>query len=189
MKKLDLSREPDLLEAVRAGEARAFSLVHGAYHRRLIGYAYNMVASLENAEDIVAEAFYQLFVARAGMKNLGHVRRFLFMVTKNKAVDWVRARRVRARMIGSGLVDLSGEAAETDESLVAGPGAMHRIYDAVEGLPRKCREVFKLYFYEEMSTAEIAALLKLNPQTVLNHKSCAVKSLRSRLVLWELISS
>ena len=191
MKKLDLSKSADLLIALKAGEARAFNALHREYCQLLIGYSFGVVASREVAEDIVAEAFCKLFVARSGMNSVGHARRFLYMVTRNMSVDHVRS-RARERLVDCSIVDLIELSSEDDghkyEYWISVPDLIHKIYDEVENLPEKCRLVFKLYFYEEMTTAEIAVLLHIHPQTVLNHKSSAVKNLRRRLGFRDFLS-
>lgn len=183
MKKPKQALPPELLKGLQAGEANAFNAVHHEYCLALIGFSYCIVECREAAEDIVAEAFCRLFLARPGLNSLGHARRFLYMVTRNMSVDHVRA-RARERLIDCKIDDLLDIRSQDDEARdlwKSHPEILTRIRHEVENLPEKCRRVFKLYFYEERSTAEIADLLQINSQTVLNHKSFAVKNLRKRL--------
>ena len=57
---------------------------------------------------------------------------------------------------------------------------------AIDDLPPQQGTVLRLYFFEKMKTHEIAELMELSGQTVLNHKSKAIASLRKTLAfLWE----
>lgn len=56
-----------------------------------------------------------------------------------------------------------------------------RINDAVEALPPKCREVFRLSYMEHKSTKEIASGLGISTSTVSNHIHNALVLLRESL--------
>ena len=58
---------------------------------------------------------------------------------------------------------------------------LQKVYEAVESLPPKCREVFKMLYVEGLSYKDVSARLDLSVQTVRNHKSYAVNLLRHRL--------
>jgi RNA polymerase sigma factor (sigma-70 family) len=56
------------------------------------------------------------------------------------------------------------------------------LYAQVNELPDRCREVFRLYFFEQRTTREIADLLNITEQTVRNQKTKAVHLLRALLL-------
>jgi len=59
------------------------------------------------------------------------------------------------------------------------------IYNAINELPDKCKEVFKLSYLHEMKNKEIADVLGISLRTVEAHMYKALKYLRSRLEpLW-----
>ena len=59
------------------------------------------------------------------------------------------------------------------------------IYNAINELPDKCKEVFKLSYLHEMKNKEIADVLGISLRTVEAHMYKALKYLRSRLdPLW-----
>jgi RNA polymerase sigma-70 factor (ECF subfamily) len=55
---------------------------------------------------------------------------------------------------------------------------LHDMYKEIEKLPKQRRKILRLYFFEQKSTTEIAEQMDLSPQTVLNHKTKAINSLR-----------
>ncbi|MDR3714173.1 MAG: sigma-70 family RNA polymerase sigma factor [Puia sp.] len=189
MRKPDPDKTAGLLSGLQAGEEKAFRVLHREYCPLLIGYSFGVVASREAAEDVVSDAFCKLFLARKDMSTMGHARRFLYLVTRNMSVDQVRARS-RERLVDCNVVDLVN-ISNGDETVNSyddyGPDLMERVYREVERLPEKSRAVFKGYFYEGLTTAEIAIRLDINTQTVLNHKSGAVKTLRKRLGLGDFL--
>jgi len=58
---------------------------------------------------------------------------------------------------------------------------LQRIYEEIEKLPKKCRQVFKLAYLDGLSNEEIAELLHINYQSVKNQKVRALKILRLAL--------
>ena len=52
---------------------------------------------------------------------------------------------------------------------------------AIESLPPKCREVFKLSYLEDLSNREISERLGISQSTVENHMYSALKQLRQKL--------
>lgn len=188
MRKLDLDNPSDLLEGIRGGDARAFHLVHREYYRQLIYYAFKIVSSMPAAEDLVADSFCKLFLSRARMKNMDHVREFLYRVTKNAGIDQIRA-RAREKVVSTDLLGVADqEPTEAEDLGMIEAEVLNKLYLEIENLPEKSRQVFKLYFFENKSTSEISEAMQINPQTVLNHKSSAVKNLRSKLLLQKIVS-
>ena len=56
---------------------------------------------------------------------------------------------------------------------------VQQIYDEVMKLPEKQREVFRLTFFEELDTDEIARRLDMNPNAIFANRSRAVEALRN----------
>lgn len=56
-----------------------------------------------------------------------------------------------------------------------------QVKDKIECLPPKCKQIFKMAFFERLKNAEIAEKLGLTLQTVKNQKVRAIKLLRIAL--------
>ena len=130
-----------------------------------------------DAEDIVGNAFYKLFHARTALRSYEHVKRWLYVIVRNEAIDYLRA-KTRQRESKHDLAYLESGIEEHAETERVRTVLLQDIHKEIEKLPRQRKTILRLYFFEQKNTTEIAEMMQLSPQTVLNHKTKALDSLR-----------
>ena len=116
-----------------------------AYAPAIFRLAYARTGSRADAEDIMQEVFVRLLRAGPDFADRAHARAWLLRVAANCANDWFRAPWRRR------------EGPLTD----ALPAPEHEdggVVEAVLALPAKYRTAVHLYYYEELSVAEIAKI-------------------------------
>lgn len=116
-----------------------------AYAPAIYRLAYARTGSRADAEDIMQEVFVRLLRARPDFADRAHARAWLLRVAANCANDWFRAPWRRR------------EGPLTD-SLPAPEHEDGGVVEAVLALPAKYRTAVHLYYYEELSVAEIAKI-------------------------------
>ena len=161
----------------RDGNQDAFRLVHDQMCRPLMYFVENIIHSQIDAEDIVANAFYKLFHARASMRTFEHVKRWLYVIVRNESIDYLRA-KTRSRESEHDLAYLESGVEEYAETERVKTILLQDIHKEIDKLPKQRKTILRLYFFEQKNTTEIAEILQLSPQTVLNHKTKALDSLR-----------
>lgn len=109
--------------------------------------AYSYLKNRADAEDVMQETFIRLLRARPDFAEPEHARAWLLRVAANCANDWFRAPWRRRE----GPLEDSLPAPEEPE-----PGG---VVEAVLALPAKYRTAVHLYYYEELSVAEIAKIM------------------------------
>jgi RNA polymerase sigma factor (sigma-70 family) len=83
--------DTDLVAAVRAGDERAFALIVERYQERLLGFARRLLhGSGNDAEDVVQDAFIRAYNALRATDNEMHLRPWLYMIVRNRAMDDLR---------------------------------------------------------------------------------------------------
>ena len=107
--------------------------------------AYARTGSRADAEDVMQETFLRLLRARPDFAEPEHAKAWLLRVAANCANDWFRAPWRRR------------EGPLTD-SLPAPEHEDGGVVEAVLALPAKYRTAVHLYYYEELSVAEIAKI-------------------------------
>ena len=116
-----------------------------AYAPAIYRLAYARTGSRADAEDIMQEVFVRLLRAKPEFTDREHARAWLLRVAANCANDWFRAPWRRR------------EGPLTD-SLPAPEHEDGGVVEAVLALPAKYRTAVHLYYYEELSVAEIAKI-------------------------------
>lgn len=161
----------------REGNKDAFRLIYDQMVRPLTYFVENIIHSQHDAEDIVANAFYKLYHSRTGLRSYEHVKRWLYVIVRNEAIDYLRA-RTRARENQHDIAYLESGVVEQAETERIKANLLQDIHKEIEKLPKQRKTILRLYFFEQKSTTEIAEQMALSPQTVLNHKTKAIDSLR-----------
>ncbi len=151
------------------------------HHQSLYYLATRIVQDSAQAEEIVADCFIKLWERRDQFADATKVKAFLFITCRNSCLNYLRdlkrksaAQQEYLRQLEASSEDILYEVIDTEIiSLLA---------SEIEELPDKCREVFKLLFIEGKKTDEVARELRINIQTVRNHKSRAIELLKTGLL-------
>lgn len=133
------------------------------------------------AEDIVQDAFCDLWHRRTEWSPSGNIKAYLFRAVRNKSLNVLKHRRVEREYEGQskrrgrrGPIRTPVEALQHQELKQA-------VRHAVEELPERRRLVYQLARHQGMSYKEIAAVLEIAPKTVENQMGRALKTLRRRM--------
>lgn len=141
------------------------------YQDMVYRVALHALGSPADGEDAAQEVFLRLYTHPKPFDNEEHRRRWLIRVTvnvcKNTQKSWWRRRRVS--------LDDVGELPVFDHPE---DGAL---YEAVMSLPEKYRVILELYYYEELTTAQIARTLGLRQSAVTTRLSRGRSMLKEKL--------
>jgi RNA polymerase sigma-70 factor (family 1) len=171
------SLHDDLITSFNEGDAASFKHLFDLYYPQLFAFARNFVG-YEDAQDIVANTFMKLWQQKENINSISNIKAFLHTTIKNSCLNYLRHEKLKVDKQKE-IVYLSERDLEIDFSVSEIEANIYqRIFEEVENLPEKCKEVFKLAFFKRLKNAEIAEILKINEQTVKNQKVKALKSLR-----------
>ena len=171
------------LNAFQEGNAKAFQEVFNRYNKRLCYFAEQKVQDRKDAEDIVADTFGKLWQGHAGFNSEESIRAFLYITTRNACISFLRQKH-RREASGQELLYLFGDKDDGDalHDMIEAE-LLEIIYQAIEELPRKCKAIFKLIYFEGLSTKEVAEKLRISERNVLNQKARAIQLLKRNLLM------
>jgi RNA polymerase sigma-70 factor (ECF subfamily) len=102
------SKESEHLASARAGNSEAFSALVEPYRKPLLVHCYRMSGSLDDAEDLVQEAFLRAWEKINTYKGQGPFRNWLYVIATRLWLDEFRKRKKRI------LLPLDGDPANPD---------------------------------------------------------------------------
>lgn len=172
--------EKELLEDFLNGEERACAYVYNRYFSRICLYALSFVEESKEAEDIAEEGFIRLWESKRSFESLSHLKAALYQATRHVGLNKQTARQRRLNRVGNYVSEQEQDQKSHLHELVYAE-TMAELYDAIQQLPPKAREIIQLSYLEGNSNQEVADLLQINIQTVKNQKLRALGLLRQHL--------
>ncbi len=157
-------KEVELTERDTRVAATPFADVYEAHAPAVYRYCLSQLGDPAAAEDAAAEAFSNAYVAWPGLTedDPARVRRWIFRIAHNTAIDQHRRRQRRVRLLGR--LGRNGHGAVDVETVAALRAELRAALDAVAGLGRRDRELAGLRVAAGLSYAEIASLLGTTEQ-------------------------
>lgn len=165
-----------VLRCQRRDSSAAEELV-GLFEKPLLYFLRRLVRSEDDAWDLLQETWISVFRALPSLRDARALPAFLYRTARNHAVAHLRHRQADFRLYAA--VDVSESYTEPEPTFTAeDAAAVHAALDKIS-LPH--REVLTLFFLEDLSTAEIAAVLGIPPGTVKSRLHHAKKNLKAIL--------
>lgn len=139
-----------------------FILLHG----RLKQFAYSILKSNEEAEELVSDVFIRIWEKKDRLTTIDTPLLYFYTSTKNLALTRItRLKRQQALPVEQWLVQMNSIYFDP-ERLMMTEEMMRQIKDAVQNLPPKCRMIFKLIKEDGLKYREVAELLHLSVKTI-----------------------
>jgi RNA polymerase sigma factor (sigma-70 family) len=160
---------------------------------RLLNFIRNRVSTVEEAEDILQDVFYQFVVGYETIESLDRVTSWLFSVARNKIIDRYRRDAVRPKRADFGLragqedevpltlQEILPDLGNTPEDSFFREAMWEAIMEALDDLPAEQRDIFILNELEDRSFREISEATNISINTLLSRKRYAILALRKRL--------
>ena len=187
MKKKFLEKD-NWLAAFNQGNSSAFRTIFESYNKILFTCAMQLVKDKEQAEDIVSEAFTKLWQRHNVFQTEEHLKAFLFVTTRNASLNYLRhIQRKTASQSELSYLQKDKDDQDIITDMIEGE-LLRKIYPLIETLPSKCKTIFKLIYFEDASTDEVAEKLHITTRNVLNQKRRAIQLLKKRLLVAVFVS-
>lgn len=158
-------------------ELSAFDGLYHQYHHAVYSNICKLIGQKEAAEDILQEVFLALWERRHKL-DTARVAGWLFVTSYNKSLKYLKKKsREKAVHLSDDMLytDIAGEDV-TSEDLYSLRISM--IEDAVNHLPERKKQVFRLCRYEGRSCDEVARMLDLSPGSVKDYLKQANRQIR-----------
>ncbi len=167
----------------RGGDEEAFRVLVDRHSRRIYHLAYRMTGRVEDAEDVVQEALVRAYRQLNRFEARSHFGTWLYRITFNCAVDYLRARPRREVTDGQDDLDRrpSPQTSFGADDLVFAGEIAARIEQALNTLSPQERAAFVMRHYQGCSIGEICRTLNVRTNAAKHSIFRAVRKLRTAL--------
>lgn len=171
--------DQELIDEWKRNKDKGIELIFKTYYTFVCHVLYRIIPNENTVEDIAQDVFFEFWKKRANIQINTSLKAYLRRAARNRALNHIRDQRM-AFAEESEMPNLI----TTDPSinqLLAAEELKKQIDQAIDSLPERCRLVFVLSRFEDMSYREIAENLNISVKTVEHQIAKALKSLRQAL--------
>ena len=148
------------------------------HYASLCRAVYPIVRDQATAEDIVQDVFLKVWRNRTTLDTDQPVKAYLFRAAINTALNFLEKNK-RHTLWDDSLTDRFG--VNDTEETINYQEVKQKIAQALDQLPPKCKVVFSLSRFEDMSYTEIARHLDISVKAVEKHMGKALKIMRQHV--------
>ena len=160
--------DADLVAALNRGDADAFDALYFRYRDWVVRLAHRFTGNVDDALDVMQEAFAYLFGKFPGFVLTARMTTFLYPVVRNLSIA---ARRKRGRLVSDDLLynPIAPPRRQDDPDDLAA---------VLRSLPDIQREVLLMRFVDDLKLSEIAEALSIPEGTVKSRLHNALSALK-----------
>jgi RNA polymerase sigma-70 factor (family 1) len=173
--------EKDIIQFLHHDNQDGLKSLYKLYYRPLHYFVKQYVKDHQTSEDIVAETFIKIWENRLKFSSLDSIRSYMYISSKNASINHLRKISTKSENID--INDLENQLFEDSDFLnkLIRTELLKSIFDEVEKLPTKQREILKLTYIEDKSIEEICTLLNMSESAVYTNRSRALANLKKSL--------
>jgi len=188
VKEFILYSDQELMQEIKADNMIAFDILYKKYSRRLLKFSFSILKSREESENILQDVFLNLWENRHKVENDSSVKYYIFTIAYNSSISLIREKARETKFID--FLKLRQNLAQEPVNVELEFNELkNRIDQIIDHLPQRQKEVYRLHRDEGLKYHEIAEKLKISVNTIENHMSRALKTIRKELGGYSLIAS
>jgi RNA polymerase sigma-70 factor (ECF subfamily) len=175
--------DEDLMQLVRSGHAPAFEVIYERHSQAAFSLAYRMAGSRGVAEDVVQDAFLNIWRSGARYERTrGSVRTWVLGIVHHRAIDALRRSFVheRRRASDEGIEERLETGERTDVEAARHEEA-HTVRAALGHLPSEQSQVIELAYFGGFTHTEIATMLDTPVGTIKGRMRLGLEKMRHAL--------
>ena len=161
-----------------------FHRLYDRYHQDVFQFLIYLVRNRQTAEDLVQEVYVRVIRAYSKFEGKSSEKTWLFSIAKNVAIDHFRKQTVRKKRLFESFDWETMQLASSDmlpEDIVLLNDEMKALLVALDHCTGDQKMVIIMRYFQELSIAETAEVLKWTEGKVKTTQHRAIKALRQRL--------
>lgn len=170
-----------IIKGIYKGDKKAFERLYLQFYAPLCRYAMRFVHSSHIAEDIVQNVLLHVWESRETLNPNKNIRAFLYHNVRNEALNYLKHRNIvkNSHMeIKMFKIGYSTQLHEFDER----EALEKSVQSAIEALPDKIREIYKLSRKDGLTYKEISDITNIPVKTIESRMTKALKMLHQHIM-------
>lgn len=169
--------DKDILALMRSKPQKGFEMLFHAYYPEVCRHIYRYIPSQSVVEDIAQELFAELWTKRKALNISLSPGAYLHRMAVTRSLNYIRDNKKHTHVNEEALKSSPSKVHSALEELSA-TELSSVITQAIDSLPERCRLVFMLSRFEDLSNSQISKELDISVKTVENQMTKALKVLR-----------
>jgi RNA polymerase sigma-70 factor (family 1) len=155
----------DLLCRISTGDRAAFTLLYSRYIGNLTRFISSICFSKEISEEIVQDLFLKIWLDRENITAIGSIKPYLYKAAKNRLLNHLKKKQTEIKVLDTIGMAKASEGYGVEEELTYAE-YYHIAQTAIDRLPVKRKEIFKLRHEQDLSLDEISQKLHISKSVV-----------------------
>jgi RNA polymerase sigma-70 factor, ECF subfamily len=164
----------NLWSRIQVGDEKAFDSVFRELYPLLLSFAFRIIRKMPDAEETVQDAYINLWKNRNSIEITGSLKAYLYQTVHNLSLNKLEhfktnKYRPNSTTLDIGQWDIIRDSYTISENLVEmieSKDTESIILKAIENLPQKCREIFTLSRFDNLSYEQISNYLHISENTI-----------------------
>jgi len=136
------------------------------YGNELVRLAFSYVKDAEIAKDLVQNTFIKCYKNLESFRFDAQIKTWLYRITINECKDYLKSWHYKMVQVKSFINETTKSIIPSTEKTVIEKYNKEEIKDTIFSLPKVYREVVYLYYYDSLTSEEIASVLGIPVNTV-----------------------
>ena len=169
--------DSEILNLLKTNPKAGFTRLFDSYFEEVCRHIFRYIPDTRTAKDVAQDLFVELWTKRDKLDISSSPGAYLYRMAVSRAINHIRDNKKHRHSDVSEIRSVSTPYPAPDQIMEAESMRLV-ITEAIDSLPDRCREVFVLSRFEQMSNGQIAESLEISVKTVENQMTKALKALR-----------
>ena len=163
----------DLWDRICEDDEGAFDILFKENYSNLCNFAYRILGNITDAEEIVQDTFIYIWQNRTKIIIKDSIKSYTYQIVHNLAVNRLEHYRTKKfspnKLVTHEEWTFIHNTYKVNDSFIQSIEASETeviIREAIQNLPEKCKEIFLLSRFENLSNEEISQKLKISQNTI-----------------------
>ncbi len=164
-----------IIKKINQGDENLFEVLVDRYSEKLLHYVYRMIRSMDDAEDVLQDALIRIYTNLDKFDTSRSFKSWAYKITTNICIDYTRKKKKVVSLdknytsnenSSSTLLETIADTEKDPEKKILDEELLEELQKAVNDLPKKHKEAFILFHFDEFSYKDISETLSIPIGTV-----------------------